>query len=317
MSKLALIAIGGNSITDVKNGIPVKFEVLKTTIHYIVNVMEMGYEIILTHGNGPQVGLILARSDMTKEFFPPVSVDFATAYTQSEIGYALQIAFENELKRRRIKKNVATLITKVVVDRNDPAFKNPTKPIGTFYAEEVMKEARKRSGWIMKEDAGRGYRRVVPSPMPKEILELSTIKILVENGIIVIASGGGGIPVIEEDGRYKGVEGVIDKDYSSSLLARGISADVFLISTATPKVYLNFGKKNEKAIDCMNIDEAEKWLKEGHFKEGSMAPKIRAAISFTRDTGKETIITCPTDIESAICGNAGTRIVWKGKREEM
>ncbi|MCK4256235.1 carbamate kinase [candidate division WOR-3 bacterium] len=312
MSKLALIAIGGNSISDSKNGISVKFEILQTTIFHVVNVMEMGYEIILTHGNGPQVGLVLNRSDKTKDILPPISVDFATAYTQGEIGYALQMTFENELKKRNIKKGVATLITKVLVDKDDRAFKEPTKPIGTFYSEDEMKVVCKRFGWIMKEDAGRGYRKVVPSPMPRKILELLSIKALIEKGIIVIASGGGGIPVIEQDGKYKGVEGVIDKDYSSSLLAKGVSADVFIISTPTPKVFLNFGEENEKAIDCMSVIEAERWLKEGHFKEGSMAPKIRAAIGFTKETGKDTIITIPREIDDSLKGISGTRIL-KGK----
>jgi len=315
MNKIAVVAIGGNSLIKDKSHQTVEdqYEAVKETAVHIADLIESGFNVVITHGNGPQVGFILLRSEIAKKVINlhPVPLDACGADTQGAIGYAIQRALRNEFRKRGKEKDVVTVVTMVVVDKNDPAFQNPSKPIGPFYTEEEAKEKIEAEKWIMKEDAGRGWRRVVPSPIPRKIVEINAIKTLVENGFVVVGVGGGGIPVIEDDenGQIVGVEAVIDKDYASSLLARELGADYFIISTAVEKVYLNFGTPDQKPIDRMTLEEARKYLKEGHFKEGSMAPKIRAVIEFLEAGGKAAIITSPESIVRAIKGETGTWIV--------
>ncbi len=276
-------------------------------------MIEAGWNVAIGHGNGPQVGFILRRSEIAQkvEGMHEVPLDVCGADSQGAIGYALQQNLQNELFQRGIKTNVATIITQVLVDREDPAFRNPTKPIGGFMDEAEAKRRERDMSWTVVEDAGRGWRRVVASPIPKEIVELDTVKALIQAGIVVITVGGGGIPVIDKgNGDYMGVAAVIDKDYASSLLAQAIKADLFLISTAIEKVALNFGTPDEKWIDRMTLAEAKQYLAEGkHFAKGSMAPKIQAIIWFLENGGKEALITNPENIGRALKGETGTWIV--------
>ena len=314
MRKLAVVAIGGNSLIKDKQHVSVQdqYNAAKETCHHIADMIEKGWDVAIGHGNGPQVGFILRRSEIAAKVagMHEVPLDVCGADTQGAIGYALQQNLYNEFKKRGMAKAAATVVTQVLVDKNDPAFQNPTKPIGSFMDEEEAKRRAKEFGWTVVEDAGRGWRRVVPSPIPQKIVELDAVRELLEAGIITITVGGGGIPVIEDDdGNLKGVAAVIDKDFASSLLARSIKADLFLISTAVEKVYLNFNKPNQKAIDQMTVSEAKKYLKEGHFAKGSMEPKIRAIIWYLEAGGKEAIITDPEHITAALEGKTGTRII--------
>jgi len=266
--------------------------------------------VVITHGNGPQVGFILLRSELASHVLHTVPLDSCGADTQGAIGYMIQQSLYNEFLKRGMRKQAVTVVTQVVVDKDDPAFQNPTKPIGPFYTEEEAKRLAAERGWVVKDDAGRGWRRVVPSPIPQEIVEQEAIKALIEQGFVVIGVGGGGIPVVrQEDGSLRGVEAVIDKDYASSLLASGIGADLFLISTAVEKVALNYGQPNQVWLDRMTVAEAKRYLAEGHFPPGSMGPKIEAIIQFLERGGKEAIITSPENIERALAGETGTRIV--------
>lgn len=308
---LIIIAVGGNSlIKDEKHmTVPDQYAAACETMKYITDIIEQGYRVVITHGNGPQVGFILMRSEYSRGILHEVPLDSIDADTQGAIGYNFQMALRNEFSRRGIKKEVATVVTQVVVDKNDPAFQNPTKPIGPFYTEQQAKERQLKDGWIMKEDAGRGWRRVVPSPKPLKIVELEVIKTLVDNDIVTIAVGGGGIPVIETEEGLKGIEAVIDKDLASCLLAKNLNADMFIISTAVEKVYLNFNTPQQKALDKVTVEELIKYRAEGHFKPGSMLPKIDAMIDFVTSTGKQGVITCPEKLPLAVKGEAGTIIV--------
>jgi carbamate kinase len=276
-------------------------------------MIEQGWDVAIGHGNGPQVGFILRRSEIAAkiEGMHEVPLDVCGADSQGAIGYALQQNLQNELYQRDIKKKVVTVITQVLVDKDDSAFKNPTKPIGSFMDEPEAKRRETEQNWSVVEDAGRGWRRVVASPKPKEIVELETVQTLLERGIITITVGGGGIPVIDPgDGNYEGVAAVIDKDFASSLLAQNIKADLFVISTAVEKVALNFGKPNEQWLDKMTLAEAKAYLAEGtHFAKGSMAPKIQAIIWFLENGGKQALITDPKNIGRALKGETGTWIV--------
>ncbi len=312
--KVAVVAIGGNSlIKDSQHqSVEDQYEAARETTSYIADMIEAGWDIAITHGNGPQVGFILRRSEIAHkvEGMHEVSLEVCGADSQGAIGYALQQTLQNHLYRRGVHKNVATIITQTLVDLNDPAFKNPSKPIGGFMDETEAKRRAAEMGWTVIEDAGRGWRRVVPSPKPKEIVELSTIRAMIHRGIIAVAVGGGGIPVYDRgDGDYLGVSAVIDKDFASSLLARKIKADLFLISTAVEKAALNFGKPDQKWIDRMTLSEARQYLAEGHFAKGSMAPKIQAIIWYMEDGGKQAIITNPQNIGRALRGETGTSIV--------
>jgi carbamate kinase len=313
--QVAVVAIGGNSlIKDSKHQtVEDQYQAAKETTLHIADMIEAGWDVAIGHGNGPQVGFILRRSEIAHktEGMHEVPLDVCGADTQGAIGYALQQTLQNELFRRGIKKSVATVITQVLVDRNDPAFQNPTKPIGGFMDEPEAKRRKTEMAWNVVEDAGRGWRRVVASPQPKEVVELESVKALIDAGVVVITVGGGGIPVIDQgNGDYAGVAAVIDKDYASSLLARNINADLLLISTAIEKVALNFGKPNQQWVDKMTLAEAKKYLAEGtHFAKGSMAPKIQAILWFLEAGGKHAIITNPENIGRALRGETGTHIV--------
>jgi carbamate kinase len=313
--KIAVIAIGGNSlIKDEKHkSVEDQYLAAKETTYHIADMIEAGWDVAIGHGNGPQVGFILRRSEIAArvEGMHEVPLDVCGADSQGAIGYALQQTLQNELFKRNIKKNVATVITQVLVDRNDKAFQNPSKPIGSFMDEGEAKRRETDMGWSVVEDAGRGWRRVVASPLPKEVVELETVKALISAGVVVITVGGGGIPVIDNgNGEYMGIAAVIDKDYASSLLAQQINADLFLISTAVEKVAINYGKPNEKWLDRMTLAEAKQYLAEGtHFAKGSMAPKMQAIIWYLETGGKQALITSPEKIGKALRGETGTWIV--------
>lgn len=279
------------------------------TAEQIAVLAEEGCRIVITHGNGPQVGSQLLRSEAGSSQTYTLPLDVCVAMTQGEIGYIIQTSLQSIFRSRNISIPVASLITQVLVDKHDPAFQNPTKPIGPFYSKEAAQKKRDELNWNIVEDAARGYRRVVPSPKPLEVIEQDIILDCLERGIIVIASGGGGIPVTFENGTMTGVEAVIDKDRASALLATELNIERFIISTEVEKVYLNFRKSNQMAIDKISLDEAKKYLDEGHFLEGSMKPKIEAAIEFLESGGKEVIITNPEHLADAIKGKTGTHII--------
>jgi carbamate kinase len=312
--KIAVVAIGGNSLIKDKKNVSVEsqYEAAKETTVHIADMIESGWTVAIGHGNGPQVGFILRRSEIAHkvEGMHEVPLDVCGSDSQGAIGYSLQQNLQNVLRDRGIEKSVATVITQVRVDPGDDAFKHPTKPIGTFMDEAEAKDRVNSLGWDVVEDAGRGYRRVVASPLPEEVVELPSVKQLIAAGHIVITVGGGGIPVVMGEDGLKGVAAVIDKDYASSLLAREINADLFLISTAVEKVALNFGKPDEKWLDKMTLSEAKAYLIEGtHFAKGSMAPKMQAIIWFLEGGGKQALITNPENIGRALKGETGTWIV--------
>lgn len=309
--RVAVVAIGGNSLIKDKQHqtVPDQYEAARETCIHIAGMIERGWNVAIGHGNGPQVGFILRRSDLARHELHEVPLDFCGADTQGAIGYMLQQILYNEFRRRSIQKQAVTVVTQVLVDRDDPAFQNPSKPIGSFMGEvEAMRRA-EGEGWNVIEDAGRGWRRVVPSPLPQRVIERDAVKELLDAGFVVITVGGGGIPVVEDkDGNLVGTAAVIDKDYASSLLAQSIGADLFLIPTAVEKVSLNFGRPNQVDLDQMTVAEAKRYMAEGHFAPGSMLPKIQAVISFLEAGGKEAIITNPENIERALAGETGTRI---------
>ena len=312
--KVAVIAIGGNSLIKDKNHISVEsqYEAAKETAYHIVDMVESGWDVAVGHGNGPQVGFILRRSEIAHKYegMHEVPLDVCGADSQGAIGYSLAQNLQNELYRRKINKPVAAVIAQTLVDKNDKAFSNPTKPIGGFMDEATAKQKEKELGWNVVEDAGRGWRRVVASPIPQDVVELDAIKALINAGVMVVTVGGGGIPVIDKgDHEYIGVAAVIDKDYGCSFLARAIHADLFLISTAVEKVALNFGKPDQKDVDHLTLSEAKKYLAEGsHFAKGSMAPKIQAIIWYLEAGGKKAIITNPENIGRALKDETGTVI---------
>lgn len=311
MTRLAVVAVGGNSlIKDEKHkSVPDQYAAAVETSKHIAGMIEQGWNVVLTHGNGPQVGFILRRSELAIHELHPVPLDYCGADTQGAIGYMFQRALYNEFRQRGINKLAATVVTQVLVDKNDPAFQNPSKPIGSFMDTASAARKRVEEGWVMVEDAGRGWRRVVPSPLPKAIVERDAINTLIGGGFVVICSGGGGIPVYQDDsGELLGLEAVIDKDFAGSLLAQSLKADMFLISTAVEKVALNYNKPDQKWLDSLTVDEAKKYLAEGHFHKGSMGPKIQAAIWFLEGGGREALITNPENLERALAGQTGTRI---------
>ncbi len=311
MSKLAVIAVGGNSlILDEKHKtVPDQYFATMKTAKHVAGMIQAGWNVVLTHGNGPQVGFILRRSELALHELHPVPLDYCGADTQGAIGYMFQRALGNEFRARGMNKQAATIVTQVLVDKNDPAFENPSKPIGSFMNAEQAARKRAEEGWQMVEDAGRGWRRVVPSPMPQAIIERDVIEELIRAGFIVICSGGGGIPVYQDhNGDLVGLEAVIDKDFAGSLLAQSLHADLFLISTAVEKVALHFNKPHQKWLDHVTVAEAKEHFAEGHFHKGSMGPKIQAAIWFLEGGGKEALITNPDNLERALRGETGTRI---------
>lgn len=311
MTKRMVIAIGGNSLIKDKDHktVPDQYAATQETVPHIVDLVEEGWDIAITHGNGPQVGFILRRSELARHELHEVPLDFCGADTQGAIGYMLQQILYSEFQRRNLKKQAVTVVTQVLVDRDDPAFIHPNKPIGSFM-DEPTAQVRKGEGWHVVEDAGRGWRRVVPSPIPRQVLEARAVTQLLEDGFVVITVGGGGIPVVKDDaGNLKGVAAVIDKDRASALLCKAIDARQFLISTSIDKVFLNFGKPNQTPIDEMTVSEAKGYLKDGHFAPGSMAPKIESVIQFLEEGGELAIITSPENMTRSLQDKAGTRII--------
>jgi len=315
-NKLAVIAIGGNSLIKDDKTVTVdsQYQAAQETCMHIADMIEQGWDVAIGHGNGPQVGYILRRSEIAAKTagMHEVPLDVCGADSQGAIGYALQQNLQNILHQRGIQKSVVTVVTQVLVDKADPAFSKPTKPIGSFMDQADAERRHREQGWSVVEDAGRGWRRVVASPLPKEIVELETVQTLLDKGIITITVGGGGIPVVDSgEGNYQGIAAVMDKDFASSLLARNIKADLFVISTAVEKVAIHFGKPEQKWLDKMTLAEAKAYLAEGiHFAKGSMAPKIQAVIWYleSNPNGKA-LITNPENIGRALKGETGTWIV--------
>jgi carbamate kinase len=318
IEKLAIVAVGGNSLIEnpKEPGIARQWEAARKTCDHIANMVTAGWNIVVTHGNGPQVGYIMRRGEIAaKEGIHDVPLDLVVADTQGSIGYMLQQGLDDALRRRGMNRTCLTVITQVRVDADDAAFAHPTKPIGGFMSEE---EARKfeASGWQVMEDSGRGWRRVVASPTPRAIMEINAIQGLMLSGYVIIACGGGGIPVVRQpDGSLQGVYSVIDKDRCSALLAQTLRADLLMISTGVEKVALNFGKPDQRELDTVTLEEARAYLKEGHFGVGSMLPKVEAAIDFVGNGGPRAIITDPQHLEAALHGETGTHIV-PGDRHE-
>lgn len=313
MTRRAVVAIGGNSlITDAAHqSVEDQYLAAAETDHHIAALVADGWDVAITHGNGPQIGFILRRSDLARHELHEVPLDVCGADTQGAIGYLLQQNLINDLRSRGIDKGVVTVVTQVEVDRNDPAFSKPSKPIGSFMSAEDAEQRRVNEGWDVIEDAGRGWRRVVASPRPMRIVEIDAIRSLIEAGFIVVGVGGGGIPVVaDEKGNLTGIAAVIDKDSASAILAAEIDADLFLISTSVDQVALDFGTPDQRWIDRMTLAEAKAYLAEGHhFAPGSMAPKIQAVVAFLEAGGREALITSPANIARALAGETGTRIV--------
>jgi carbamate kinase len=312
--KIAVIAIGGNSLVNKgRESIQDQYAAVTETCRHIADMIEQGWTVAIGHGNGPQVGFVLRRSEVANrvEGIHEVPLDVCGADTQGATGYMLQQNLFNEFLKRGIAKNVTTVVTQVEVDPKDPAFQSPSKPIGTFMEQSQALEKKEKEGWFVVEDAGRGWRRVVPSPLPMRVVEEPAVKGLIDLGMCVVTVGGGGIPVVtDEKGNLKGIAAVIDKDYASSLLANRIGAELFVISTAVEKVALNFGQPDQKWLDKLTVAEAKSYLAEGiHFAKGSMAPKIQACLWFIERGGKHAIITNPDNIGRAMKGETGTHIV--------
>lgn len=307
MKKLYVIALGGNALG---NSPSEQLELVKKTAKSIVDLVESGADVVVSHGNGPQVGMInLSFSAGTKyENLPLMPFAECGAMSQGYIGYHLQQAISKELYDRKIKKDCATIVTQVLVDKKDEAFNNPTKPIGSFYTFEEAQKLKEVNGYVMVEDAQRGFRRVVASPIPKKIVEIKPIKKLLKQNTLVIACGGGGIPVILENGTYKGVDAVIDKDRTSALLASELGADKLIILTTLDKVCINYKKDDEKELDVMSLEEAKKYIKQGEFAPGSMLPKVESAMEFVKNTGNEALISSLEHAKEAISGTTGTII---------
>lgn len=311
MSKLVVVALGGNALlrSNQKGTYKEQIENVTETCEALMSFIKNGDNLIIGHGNGPQVGNVMLQHEAGAKMFEvqPMPMDFCVSETQGSIGYMIETGFRKVLSQHGFKHNIVTLVTRVLVDGNDPMFKNPTKPVGPYYEKEEAEEYAAATGAIFKEDPkGRGWRKVVASPKPLEINNIELVEQLARGGNIVVTVGGGGIPVVEKDGYYVGVEAVIDKDLASSLAAVQVKADEFYILTDVPQAYINFRKENEKALGRITVAEAKKYLEEGQFTEGSMAPKMRAAIKFVEETGHEAVITDATSLGNA---NAGTRII--------
>jgi carbamate kinase len=310
--RVALIAFGGNALLpDNQRGLEdEQMRNAQKAAELMVHIVRKGYELIVVHGNGPQVGNLLIQMEEAVTKIPPYSLDVCDAMTEGSMGFMLERAITNELRRRSLDKEVVSIVTQVVVDKDDPAFAHPTKPVGPFYSKYRGQMLAKEKKWSMVEDAGRGYRKVVPSPMPIDVVPKGIIRDLVHAGRIVIAAGGGGIPVIINGrGLFEGVEAVIDKDYAASLLAREVGVDLFIILTAVERVSLNFGQPNQREVSVLTVKEARKYLAEGQFPPGSMGPKIRAAIEYIEAGGREVLITKDTHLKAALLKRSGTRIV--------
>ncbi|NUN24869.1 MAG: carbamate kinase [Candidatus Jettenia caeni] len=310
--QIIVIALGGNALIreGQKGTIAEQFENIRKSLDGIVYCLKQGYAIVITHGNGPQVGNMLLMSDASRNQVPELTLSICVADTEGAIGYMIQQSLTNRLRREGIDRCVVTVVTQVIVDKHDKAFSNPTKPIGPFFTKKEAEYFRREKGWHIVEDSHRGYRRVVASPNPIEIVEERAIKKLLEAGDIAIAAGGGGIPVVvREDGDLEGVDVVIDKDLASGILARGLKADCLMMLTNVEHAFLNFKQLNEHALSRLTVDDAKKYMKEGHFPPGSMGPKIQAAINFLDWGGKSAIITSLDKVKEALQGNTGTIMV--------
>jgi carbamate kinase len=309
-NKIIVVALGGNAILQANEKGTYQEQVnnVKKAIAEIVKLIKEGYKVVLTHGNGPQVGNLYIQNSLAGEAVPPMPLDACSAKSQGLIGYFIQQVMENELVRNNIDLPVVSLITQVLVGTDDPAFKNPTKPIGPFHDQKEAKLLMQKTSFVIKEDSNRRWRRVVPSPIPIGIIEKEVIKKNIDNGYIIIAAGGGGIPVIKKDNEIVGVEAVIDKDLTACRLAIDINANILLILTDVEKIALNYNTSKQKWIDAIDVDEAKKYLAEGHFKEGSMKPKIEAGIKFVENYGEKSIIGALFSATSAIEGKSGTTI---------
>ncbi|MCP4351841.1 MAG: carbamate kinase [Desulfobacterales bacterium] len=312
--KLVLIAIGGNSLIKSRDlqTVEDQHQAVRETIRHVAELIEQGYQVLISHGNGPQVGFIMRRSEVARRetglhLVPLVNV---VADTQGSIGYQIQQSLNNELAMKGIAGQCVTVVTQVLVDKDDPGFKNPNKPVGEFFDEEQLAEIRRDyPDWTLVQDAGRGFRRVVPSPEPLDVVERPVIESLLNSGYYVVAVGGGGMPVVQTDNGLEGLDAVIDKDMASSLLASQLGIGLLIISTAVEQVAVNFGKPDQKSISKMTIAEAEQYIKEGHFAPGSMLPKIQAALRFLKNGGQEVIITDPEFLKEAVTSGKGTHIV--------
>ncbi len=310
--KIAVVALGGNAITrEFEEGnITQQFANTRRSLVGVADLIEKGYRLAITHGNGPQVGNALIRVEETRHLVPPLPLGVIVADLQGGMGYMIQQSLQNKLIKRGVQREVCTVVTQVIVDKNDPSILNPTKFVGPFIPEERVEELRRTRGWTIKRDPGRGWRRVVPSPVPLEIVEKETIRRLVHQGVVVIAAGGGGIPVyVEEDGTYEGVDGVVDKDRAAAILARDIGAEELYILTAVDKVALNFRQPDQKELDELTVEQAKEYHRQGHFPKGSMGPKIEAAIDFLEHGGKMAMITSVQRFPEALEGKTGTRIL--------
>jgi len=311
-NKTAVIALGGNAITksDQEDTIANQFSNTRKSLDEVVELAREGYGLVVSHGNGPQVGNALLRIELSGDRAPLLPLGVCVADTEGGMGYMIEQSLQNRLRAENIDRMVTTIITQVICDKNDPAFDNPTKYIGQFYTEEQAHKYESKRGWTMKQDVNRGWRRVVPSPQPIETVPGKFIRQLVDHGIIVIAAGGGGIPIyINENGDYDGFDAVIDKDRASAVLAKEIGAEILAILTSVDKVYINFGKDTQKGLDTITLSEAEKYLEEGHFPTGSMGPKMEAAIQFIKSGGEMVVISSLEDARKAFQGEAGTRII--------
>ena len=309
--ELVVIALGGNALIKrgQKGTVYEQFANAREALNDVVELVKQGYDIVITHGNGPQVGNIVIRTEaaLGKAYDVPLGV--AVAESEGEIGYMLQQTLQNKLMAAGIKKDVVTVLTQVICDKDDPQMKNPSKPIGPFYSKEEIERVKNR-GIKIVEDSGRGYRRVVPSPIPLDVVEKKAIKKLISGGVIVIAAGGGGMPVyIDEKGNYEGIDGVVDKDLATAVLAEKIGAKTMVILTSVEMAYLNFNSPEQKPIKKMTVSEAKKYLKQGEFAKGSMAPKIRASIQFLEQGGKRVIITSIDKLLEAMSGKTGTIVI--------
>ena len=312
MKDKIIVALGGNAIAGQheKGDIHQQFANTRRSMIGIIEILKKDYNMVITHGNGPQVGNALIRIEESRHVVPMLPLGVVVADLEGGMGYMIQQCLENKLHDMNVKKEVVTILTQVLVNKDDPVIKNPTKFVGPFYNKEDVETLRKHRGWIMKEDKGRGYRRVVASPIPVGIVEKNTIKRLVEMGIVVIAAGGGGIPVyIDDNGWFEGVDGVIDKDLASAVLGNQIGAKKMVILTAIDRVAINFNETNQEFIDKLTINEAEKLMTEGQFPAGSMGPKMQAAINFIRGGGEEVVITSIDNAAEALSGNTGTKII--------
>jgi len=311
LPKSILITLGGNAILPARGTgtFDEQSAITRLTMQPIAELIRDGVQVVLSHGNGPIVGNILIRNEAARDQIPPMPLDVCGADSQGGIGFMMQQALQNELRRVSVDRTVVTLVTQVVVDERDPAFRRPTKPIGPFYSQDRARLLAKEKGWTVVEDAGRGWRRVVASPRPLEVVEIAAIRKLVAEGVIAIAAGGGGIPVARQwDGSLHGVEAVIDKDLASSLLARLLGCEMLCIVTGVDRVALNYGKPDQRDLDCATAEELSRYAAEGHFPSGSMGPKIQAAIEFVRGGGREVVITSPAKVLEALQGKGGTRI---------